>query len=95
MQIIETQKTESPMSLIKYGFFTSLGSWLSLMIFTCIGLLFFIPGLIIVMKQNKKTKEERKQGLVVLGFVLMGIGMIVGLGMGLFLFSSLLVESME
>jgi hypothetical protein len=91
----DVPKKESAMSLIKFGFFTGLGSWLSLMVFIFIGLLFFIPGLIVVMKQNNKPKEERKKGLLILGFILMGIGMIIGMGMGLFLFSSLLMESIE
>jgi hypothetical protein len=95
MAATEVPKQESTMSLIKFGFFTGLGSWLSLMVFIFIGLLFFIPGLIIVMKQNKKTKEERNKSLLVLGFVLMGLGVVVGMGMGLFLFSSLLIENIE
>lgn len=89
----DVPKQESAMSLIKFGFFTGLGSWLSLMVFICIGLLFFIPGLIVVMKQNNKPKEERKKGLLILGFILMGLGIIIGMGLGLLLFSTLLIEN--
>lgn len=90
-----TQQTDKPSSLIKLGFFTGLGSGLSIIVLVFIGLLFFIPGLIVAMKQLKKPKEERKQGLLILGFILMILGVIIGMGMGLFIFSTMLIESME
>ena len=67
---------------MKFGFGVTVGSYLASMIFLFIAMLFFIPGLIIVIKQNKKPTEERKTSLLVLGFVLMAIGMIFGLGFG-------------
>ena len=66
----------------KVGFGLGLGSLAAFLIFTCIALVFFIPGFIIVIKQRKLPKEERNTTLQVVGFILMGIGMIVGLGFG-------------
>lgn len=75
------------------GFFGGLGSGLALMIFTFIGMVFFIPGLIIVLKQNKKPKDQRSTGMLVLGFILMGLGMIVGMGLGFGVFAFALADN--
>jgi hypothetical protein len=64
------------------GFFGGLGSGLATMIFMFVGLLFFIPGLIIVLKQHKLPKEKRSKGLLVTGYILLAIGAIVGMGLG-------------
>ena len=37
-------------------------------------------------RQFKLPKEERSTGMIILGFILMGIGMIVGLGFGIGIF---------
>ena len=76
------------------GFYGGLGSGLALMIFTFIGMVLFIPGLIIVMKQNKMPKEQRSTGMLVLGFALMGLGMIFGMGLGFGVFAMALGENM-
>jgi hypothetical protein len=98
---MNSTKTPAPVSVtssngtfFRMGFFSSLGGILAMMIFVFIGLLFFIPGLIIVMKQHKKEKADRSTGMLVLGYILMGIGMILGLGMGLGAFASQLSEDM-
>ena len=75
------------------GFFGGLGSGLATMIFVFIAMVLFIPGLIIVIMQNKKPKEDRNTGLLVLGFALMGLGVIAGMGMGFFVFADLLTEN--
>ena len=67
---------------IKMGFGLGLGSAVVFMILTFVAMLFFIPGFIMVYKQNKLPKEQRKTGLLIVGFILMGIGMIIGLGFG-------------
>lgn len=64
------------------GFGLSIGSFAAVMIFLIIAMLFFIPGFIIVMKQRKLEKEKRSTGQLVTGYILMGIGVIVGLGFG-------------
>lgn len=66
----------------KAGFGLGLGSMSSVVIFMLVAALLFIPGFIIVTKQHKKSKEDRSTGLLVLGYILMGLGMIIGLGFG-------------
>lgn len=60
---------------------------LATLIFTFIGLLCFIPGLMIVMKQHKKPKEQKSTTWLITGFALMGIGMTIGMGMGIYCLS--------
>lgn len=87
------EMTMSNSNAFSMGFFSGLGSSLATMIFTFVGLLFFIPGLIMVMRQTKKPKEERSKGMIITGFVLMAIGMLFGMGMGLVLFGGLLFDN--
>lgn len=69
--------------VIKTGFGLTLGSALAMMIFVAIGAAFFIPGFFLVNRENAKKKpEDRNAGMKTLGYVLMVIGMIVGLGFG-------------
>ena len=75
---------------IKMGFGLGIGSHLASMIFIFVGLLFFIPGMIMVMRETKKPKDQRNNTKKIIGFVLMAIGMVFGMGMGLFVFSGLL-----
>lgn len=81
-------------SFMKAGFGLGLGSMMAAVLFIAVGAALFVPGYIIVAKQNKKPKEERSTGLLVAGFVLMGIGMIVGLGFGAGPFFGALTESL-
>jgi hypothetical protein len=77
--------------LAKVGFGLGLGSMASFVIFAFLGMLFFVPGLLIVLKQRKLPKEERSTGVLVMGYILMFIGAILGLGMGLGLIGGLLM----
>jgi hypothetical protein len=45
-----------------------------------LGMAFGIPGLILVTLENKKSKSDRNQALLILGFILMAIGVALGLG---------------
>ena len=45
-----------------------------------LGLAFGIPGLILVTRENKKPKSGRNQALLILGFILMALGVALGLG---------------
>jgi hypothetical protein len=45
-----------------------------------LGLAFGIPGLILVTRENKKAKEDRNMALLVFGFILMALGVVLGLG---------------
>ncbi len=79
---------------MKIGFGLGLGSSLAYMILIFFAMLLFIPGFIIVYKQNKLPKEARSTGWMVFGFILMGLGMILGLGFGAGAFFGLLGDSM-
>lgn len=79
---------------MKAGFGLGLGSAMAAVLFVAVGVALFVPGYIIVAKQNKKPKEERSTALLVTGFVLMGLGMIVGLGFGAGPFFGALGESL-
>ena len=68
--------------LVYVGFFAGLGSLAAFMILTFVAMLFFIPGFILLKKEESKPKEEQKQSNKVIAYVLMGIGMIVGVGFG-------------
>jgi hypothetical protein len=45
-----------------------------------IGMAFGIPGAILVMRENKKPKSDRNITLLIIGFILMIIGVAIGLG---------------
>ena len=45
-----------------------------------LGMAFGIPGLILVTKENAKPKSQRNQTMLILGFILMAIGVALGLG---------------
>ena len=70
------------MEYARVGFGSGLGLFASLMLFTLVGVIFFIPGFILVNREQKKPKEEQNQTMKVFGYILMAIGMIVGLGFG-------------
>jgi hypothetical protein len=46
-----------------------------------LGLAFGIPGFILVTRENQKPKSRRNMGLLVLGFILMALGVVFGLGL--------------
>jgi hypothetical protein len=46
-----------------------------------LGLAFGIPGFILVTRENQKPKSRRNMGLLVLGFILMALGVMFGLGL--------------
>jgi hypothetical protein len=46
-----------------------------------LGLLFGVPGFILVTRENSKPKYRRNQALLILGFILMAIGVFLGLGL--------------
>lgn len=77
------------LSYARMGFGAGIGLFLASIIFVFIGMLFFIPGFIILNKQQKKPKEEQSQGMKIFAFVLMGMGVIIAGGLG---FGALLGE---
>lgn len=79
--------------LAKIGFALGIGSMLTGVIFLLFGIAFFIPGFIIVLKQRKLPKEKQSTGLLVTGFILMGLGVAIGLGFGASVFLGLLGDA--
>lgn len=90
-----TEVTSSNGTFFRMGFFSSLGGILAMMIFVFIGLVFFIPGLLIVLSQKKKEGSEKSKGMLILGYILMIIGCIFGLGMGIGVIAGQIGDSME
>ena len=45
-----------------------------------LGMTFGIPGLILITKENAKPKSQRNQSMLIIGFILMAIGVALGLG---------------
>lgn len=45
-----------------------------------LGMAFGIPGLILVTRENQKPKSRRNQTMLIIGFILMAIGVALGLG---------------
>jgi hypothetical protein len=70
------------MDVVKLGFFAGLGSFASFIIFILIAMAFFIPGFILLKREEAKPKEEQKQSNKVFAYILMGLGMLFGLGFG-------------
>jgi hypothetical protein len=69
-------------SLARTGFGLGLGFAAVNMLLIGVALLLFIPGFIMLNKEQKKPKEEQNQGTKIFAFVLMGLGVVVGLGFG-------------
>ena len=67
---------------MKMGFGISLGSMGVFIIAMLLGLMFLIPGYIMVKKEIDKPKDKRNTTKMTLGFILMAIGMVISLGLG-------------
>ncbi len=63
----------------KFGFSAFSGMFAAQAIFLLIGLALFVPGLYLLSKERKKEKSQQN---LIPAYVLMGIGMVLGLGMG-------------
>lgn len=88
------KKNNSPFAnAFRFGLGAGLGAGISTMLFIFLGLVFFIPGVILLSRERKKKKDERSGALLISAYVLMALGCIVGLGMGAsFLFSNVMEE---
>lgn len=64
----------------KAGFGTGGGFLSAFAAAMLLGLVFFIPGFILITRENKKPKESRNTTNLVIGFVLMFIGVILTAG---------------
>jgi uncharacterized membrane protein YqaE (UPF0057 family) len=64
----------------KAGFGTGGGFISAFMVSILIALVFFVPGFILITRENKKPKESRSTTMLVVGFILMFIGVILSAG---------------
>jgi len=80
-------------SLVRAGFGLGVGSLLATIIFMLVAAALFVPGFIMVKKQQQKDKKERNMTVLVIGFVMMGLGVVIGLGFGASIFFSALGDS--
>lgn len=88
------QQSPSVGDFMKMGFGFGIGSIAATIIFILVAMCFFVPGFIIVMKQHKKEKEKRSTGWLIFGYILMAIGVIVGIGFGAGIFLTTLSEDL-
>jgi uncharacterized membrane protein len=63
----------------KFGFGAFSGMFAAKAIFLLVGLVLFVPGLYLLSKERKKEKSQQN---LIPAYVLMGLGMVLGLGMG-------------
>lgn len=81
------------MESFKFGLGAGLGAGISTMIFILLGLAFFFPGLYLLSQERKKPKDKQNQGNLVGAYILMAIGVVLGMGMGAgFVFGSFMED---
>lgn len=68
-------------SIFKQSFAGTAGGLAAISGALVLGLVFGIPGFIIITRENAKLKSQRSTAMLVLGFILMALGVIFGLGL--------------
>ena len=68
--------------IAKEGFAGFFGGLAALVLYMVVGMIMFIPGLVLLNRENKKPKGQRNTGIVVVAYVLMFLGAAIGLGLG-------------
>ena len=68
------------------SFGVGLGFMASVIVYTFVGMLLFVPGFILLKKEQKK--QNPSDLVKIFAYVLMGMGMIIGLGLGAGVFFS-------
>jgi hypothetical protein len=68
-------------SIFKESFVGTAGGLSAISGMLLLGLMFAIPGFILVTRENAKPRARRNTSLLVLGFILMALGVIFGLGL--------------
>jgi hypothetical protein len=81
------RKTRTPTPIMNYarvGFGFGIGWIGSFILMMLVAMIFFIPGFVLLQREQAKEKkgEEANQTVKVIAYVLMVIGVIVGLGFG-------------
>lgn len=67
----------------RFGLGAGAGFFLIKVVSVIIGLAFIVPGALLLLKENKKSIEERQTSNYILPIVLIGVGVIVGGGIGI------------
>jgi hypothetical protein len=75
---------------VSQGFGLGFGAWIGIklasMLFSfigiLIGLIFFVPGLLILIFENKKAPNKQRNGVKLVGLVLIALGVLIGFGLG-------------
>jgi hypothetical protein len=89
----KSSKSSKAAGLVKEGFFVGLGAFGAVILFVLVALAFIIPGILILASERKKSQAERSTGMMVLAYVLLFLGMIIGGGLGgSFVFGNLLSD---
>lgn len=88
-------KGSSMRALVQTGFGLTLGGMLAGVLFIAVALSMLVGGAIMVSRELKKPKKSRNKPLLITGFVLLGMGVVVGLGLGVSTFLDMLSSSME
>lgn len=80
--MVRTRAKTPLMDYVRPAFGMGLGIYASFILYMLVAVAFFVPGFILVQKENAKKKEEQSAGVKVFGYVLMALGMVIGLGFG-------------
>ena len=81
------KKTRTPTPMMNYmrvGFGLGIGWIGSFILMMFVAMLFFIPGFILLQREQAKEKkgEEANGTMKIVAYILMGLGVILGLGFG-------------
>lgn len=82
------------MNYAKAGFGISLGFTGMFMIRMLMFFVLFIPGFYFILEEHKKPREKRSTAYLIIGYVLMGLGVIIS-GVGLEIFFSNLQKNIS
>lgn len=70
------------MNIAKEGFAGAAGGLAAVVMYVLLGMLIFVPGMILLKKEKEKPKEKRNTVVVVFAYVLMFLGAALALGLG-------------
>lgn len=79
----QVQRQRTPlMDYIRPAFGSGLGLFGSVIVYMFVAVLFFVPGFVLVKRENAKEKEKQSVAVKAVGYFLMAMGMIIGMGFG-------------
>lgn len=71
--------------LLEYArpaFGMGLGIFASVVVYLFLAILFFVPGFVLLKKEQAKEKEKQNTTMKVIAYILMALGVIIGMGFG-------------